>query len=172
MPDARCPFGARCPMQYRNSHMTSRRSIFAITLTVVILGVVIGAFFLVGSPEKGREQRFDDQRSQNLQTIRYQGVDEFVRRTENLPASLEEIQKTIVINAVPDPFIDPETGAPVEYEKTGDASYALCATFDLPSDAATSPNGDVFWTHGAGRTCFKLQIQSTGPTSKSSVPVP
>ncbi len=152
--------------------MTTKRSLFAITLTIVIIGVVIGAFFLVGSPGKGRQQRFDDQRSQDLQTIRYGGVDAYIQRTGNLPASLDEIQKTIVISSTSNPFVDPETGKPFEYQKAGDAAFTLCATFDLPSDASTSGNGDVFWTHAAGRACFNFKVQTNGPTSKSSVPVP
>jgi len=153
--------------------MTTARSLFATILTTLVAGVMIGAFFVVGSPSRERLHRFDDQRSQNLQAIRYEGIDAYVQRTGKLPDTLEDVRDTVVIRGN-DPFTDPETGAPFgEYLKTGEDTFVLCGVFAEPSDietAKTSP--DVFWTHPAGRACFSFREQLTGPTTKTSVPVP
>jgi hypothetical protein len=150
--------------------MTTSRGILASVVTVVILGVIIGAFFLVGSPQTERIRRFDDQRSQNLQMLRYSGVDEFVRRNNALPESISDL-KSIIVPGETDSFIDPENGTPLEYLKTGTDTFKLCATFTLAADASTGPVNDVFWVHPAGHACFDFKILLSGPTTKSSVPL-
>jgi hypothetical protein len=151
--------------------MSKRQLLAAIVTTVVAVAVVAG-FFNVGSPGNERQRRFDDQRSQNLETLRFSGVDEYVRRTGSLPTTLDEIQKTVAISP-PESFVDPETGAPFEYRKTGETTFSLCATFALPSEQTPENRyRDAVWTHPAGRACFDFEIQSTGPTVKSSVPLP
>ncbi len=150
--------------------MITSRSLLISIVTVVIIGVVIGAFFLVGSPAKQRLARFDEQRAQNLQTLRYSGVDEYVRRNGALPNSIIDLGSVLIPNGI-DTYRDPETNALPEYAKTSTETYSLCATFDLPSDPNIAPVSDVFWSHPAGRKCFDFKMQSTGPTSKSSVPL-
>jgi hypothetical protein len=150
----------------------SKRKILASVVTTVIAAAVIAGFFSVGSPGNERLRRFDDQRSQDLEMLRVSGIDEYVRRTGSLPASLDDVQKTVAI-ASPDSFMDPETGEPFEYRRTGDTSFSLCTTFDLASAPnQENPYLDPVWTHPAGRVCFDFEVRSTGPTIKSSVPIP
>jgi len=153
--------------------MPSKRKLLAFIVTAIVgVSVVIG-FFNIGSPGNERLRRYDDQRSQNLQSLRYGGIDEYVRRNGSLPDSLEEIQKTIALSSPDSLLTDPKTGEPFEYAKLSETTFSLCATFDLPSEPnAKTMYPDVMWVHPAGRTCFKFQIQSTGPTVKNSVPIP
>ena len=67
-------------------------------------------------------------------------------------------------------LLDPETARPYDYEILDAAAYALCAQFARDSSdeerqlLRDSPgNGGYadFWSHTAGRYCFRLEPQST-----------
>lgn len=116
------------------------------TIAAVIAGVIVA-----GTPAEGRMQRLDRVRASDLRSIAT-AVDTFWRRHERLPNSLGEL--------VSDPRAqvtveDPDDEQAYEYRIVGDASYELCAVFDL----ASIPNNrapDAFWLHDAGRNCFTL----------------
>jgi hypothetical protein len=46
------------------------------------------------------------------------------------------------------------SGAPYEYEITGSETFRLCATFQRSS--AEQGRGADFWSHDAGRQCFRF----------------
>jgi hypothetical protein len=77
--------------------------------------------------------------------------------------------------------LDPETGAPYEYKKTGDLSFEMCASFaresadtmkgEYYSQILGLKNADV-WEHGAGRACFTREIDTNliKPFETTAVP--
>jgi hypothetical protein len=127
---------------------------------------VLAGFFIVGSPFAERERQFDDRRVSDLSSIQWGIVNEWQAK-EVVPSSLEELRDPISGFVIP---LDPETGESYEYRRTGDRSFELCATFNLPSDdqemrekpvpAYPYPSDGLQenWSHGEGRTCFPRTI--------------
>ncbi|MBX4200559.1 hypothetical protein KW786_00335 [Candidatus Parcubacteria bacterium] len=142
---------------------------FGIASAAVVLILIVGAFFIVGSPMKARSEQFDMQRINDLQSIQSQVV-YYYQSKGQLPSSLTDLNDSISGYV---PANDPETRVPYEYTVKDPANlkFQLCGTFDLDS---TSPNGGKSapipapamysggisqnWNHGAGRVCFDRTI--------------
>lgn len=132
-------------------------------VSLLVLAMLIGAFFVVGSPESARLMRIDERRVQDLQTIQWQVIN-FWQLKQTLPESIEELNDPLSNFVVP---TDPETGEVYIYERTSNSSFKLCATFSLPSrDFGTTetrpvPVSDPYlenWKHGEGEQCFDRTI--------------
>lgn len=128
---------------------------------VVVLVSVIAGFFIIGSPFEARENRFDRQKVQDLQSIQWQVVN-YWQRTETLPETLDDLKEPLSGFMVP---VDPQTGEPYTYRVLGDRSFELCATFNNSdeTDAPIAPfrYGYEFggnWEHGEGEECFERTI--------------
>lgn len=144
---------------------------------VLVFGLIVWSFIVIGSPKTQRALRFDDRRVQDLQSIQWQVIS-YWQQKEKLPEALTELNNPISGTVIP---IDPEMdkGLTYEYKKTGTLSFELCATFNLPMpkgwietsgggiayparDVAVSypyPGGaNDSWDHQAGRTCFSRTI--------------
>lgn len=151
----------------RRSEPSSSAKLYAIGTGILILILVIGAFFIVGSPKSARLVQLDQQRIGDLQNIQYQVVN-YWQRKEGLPQSLSALYDSISGYSIPN---DPETNRPYEYN-IKDASllkFELCANFSLQGSQsgpglkavpAYPQNGEFSqnWEHGQGRTCFERQI--------------
>lgn len=135
---------------------------------VVMLGLIIGSFFIVGGPETNRLRRLDEQRIGDLQSIQWQIVS-YWQSKERLPMTLDDLNDEISGFAVP---VDPVTKASYEYTFKGDTSFELCAEFSLASRGFEA-NGESkpatvntymydlaleYWQHGAQKTCFARTI--------------
>lgn len=143
---------------------------------LVMVGVVIGGFFLVGSPAEQRKARLDDQRVNDLSIIQNE-LTFYFQQKQTLPATLDELSTSL--NGFIPP-VDPVSGAAYEFTviKPGpdedilnrQPKFELCATFDAEStdyqnvmvktrqypmmDYAYGQN----WQHAAGRVCFERTI--------------
>lgn len=149
----------------RRNTPSSMARYFAWGTSTVVLILVVGAFFIVGSPMKARLAQLDQRRINDLQGIQYQVVN-FWQKKEQLPSTLSELQDPISGYVVPN---DPETNQPYEYQikNQGDLVFELCATFNLESQiTGTSrsvpvvPGGEFSqnWEHASGHTCFERKI--------------
>lgn len=138
---------------------------YAIITVVIVLVMVVGAFFIVGSPAKARLMQLDQQRVSDMQNIQWQVVS-YWQRKEAMPKSLSDLQDPISGYIIPN---DPETNMPYEYKVTDDKNlkFELCATFGLegneigldrtvPQPVYKDSQGN--WQHAAGRVCFERQI--------------
>lgn len=146
-----------------------------IVALVGIIGIaIVGAFFIVGTPQEARLFRADQERVAHLQNIQWEIVN-YWQTKESLPASLPELNDSIRGFVAPR---DPETSAEYAYRTTGEHSFELCATFSRPSESAqeslryerikpnfaepAAPSGgigiDDNWAHGAGEICFQRTI--------------
>lgn len=132
-------------------------------IVAVIAGVIIGGFFLVGSPQNQRLVRFDQQRIQDLQIIQQEAIN-YWQQKEKLPASLDELNNDITGFRAPK---DPETKGAYEYTAISGLTFELCADFKTSSKdnqrmtESMRPYGDPYqqnWDHGQGRTCFSRTI--------------
>lgn len=129
---------------------------------IVVLGAIISGFFIMGSPAQVRLYRFDSQKVSDLQSIQYQ-ITNFYQQKEKLPANLDELADPLSGWMMPK---DPQGGT-YRYEKTGNLSFKLCATFNAesqnPSQASIARpieygvEGEN-WQHESGEVCFDRTI--------------
>jgi hypothetical protein len=163
------------------TYQATRRTLAVVSL-VVIIGLIVGAFFIVGSPAKNRARAWDEQRVNDLSSIQSQVVN-YWQRKEQLPKTLADLNDPISNSSIP---TDPETKAAYEYSVTGEKMFQLCATFAASSVSGEktyggpmalnmpSPGAGDNWQHEAGRQCFTRTIdpQLYPPFSASSQPAP
>jgi hypothetical protein len=121
---------------------------------------IIGAFFMVGSPQQERLRQFDDKRVSDLQSIQWQIVNYWQQKGE-IPGNLLMLEDDISGFTIP---VDPQTGNMYEYRVNGRASFTLCADFtmawtsDEPARVAHPVGVSENWRHDAGRACFERAI--------------
>ncbi len=135
---------------------TSAHAAFSVASSVVVVVAVVWGVALVGSPGTARLQRFDQQRTADLQTIFREiqslcqdpDIKDALKRA--LPISLDElaaIARSERINVT-----DPQTGERYIYAVRSEITYDLCATYSLERDS----DAEVFWNHPPGRHCFTV----------------
>ncbi|MDQ3089893.1 MAG: DUF5671 domain-containing protein [bacterium] len=153
----------------RNQLSTQKRNIWRIISTLFILGSIILAFSVMGSPMSQRLTKYDIQKINDLQSIQWQVVN-YYQQKENLPDSLGEMNDPIGGWREP---LDPQSKQSYEYEKTGALSFNLCANFNKESLSGINPEGYLAmpsyapspigkggenWGHPTGRNCFARTI--------------
>lgn len=130
---------------------------------VLVLVVIVGAFFIVGTPVTARLMQFDQQKVSDLQGIQSQIVNYWQKKSV-LPASLSDLSDPISGYKVP---VDPQSNASYEYivKDTANLSFELCATFnkeasnkDVGNLMVTPVDLGMDWYHKAGRVCFERTI--------------
>jgi heme A synthase len=136
---------------------------FAIASIIIVLVSVVGAFFIVGSPQSARLIQFDEQKVSDLQQIQSQII-YYWQRKQVLPNSLDDLKDPLSSYMIS--TTDPQTDQAYEYyahQDTAIPTFELCATFNRESkDSETyrKANLDVNsdWYHSAGRMCFTRTI--------------
>jgi len=131
---------------------------------LVVLILVIGAFFIIGSPQSARLAQFDQQRVYDLQNIQSQVVN-YWQLKGVLPTTLTDLNNFISGYMIPS---DPETNQPYVYavKNAGNLTFELCTTFKTNSVQsgpvkAISPQGVYSpqnFDHAKGYTCFERTI--------------
>jgi hypothetical protein len=153
----------------RKNAPTRSAKYFAWATSTIILSVVVGSFFIIGSPVTARLIQYDQQKISDLQNIQYQIVN-YWQRKEALPNSLSDLKDPISGFAIPtDPQVK-DKGYVYEYiiKDSVNLSFELCATFNkegtdqysqtLPK-SVYSPTGTMEnWQHASGRVCFERTI--------------
>lgn len=136
-----------------------------VVVAMIIANVVIG-FFMIGSPQKERLARFDNQRVNDLQMIQNEVIN-FWQQKARLPYALDELKNDLTGFVAPH---DPQTGTAYEYRTVEPLKFELCATFVTSSNAKTPKSmprtpypapyyeGLGNWTHDVGRICFTRTI--------------
>lgn len=147
----------------------NKSAVLLVAVAVAVAAALAAAFVVLDSPAEERRQRLDDQREKALTRISA-GVEEFWKKKESLPTSLEELQAHQDWQGVP---TDPVSDEPYVYRVTSASTYELCADF------AAEAQGDdrdtthafrlrqirgLFETHPAGEHCFDLDA----PTLEAS----
>ncbi|MEI7424728.1 MAG: DUF5671 domain-containing protein [Candidatus Staskawiczbacteria bacterium] len=147
----------------RRETPTKSAKYFAFGSGVLILVVVVGSFFIVGSPATARLIQFDEQKISDLTGVQWEIVT-YWQGKEKLPATLADLNNKISGYIAPN---DPQSGTSYEYNiiSAENLSFELCANFNKASQQ-TSPKSIYMvgsgisqnWDHQAGRTCFERTI--------------
>src|SRR5207244_733873 len=103
------------------------RVILAWVGAVVVLGIIISGFIVVGTPGKQRAIRFDSQRVSDLSNIQWQVVS-YWQQKGKLPASLADINDSISGRSIP---TDPENKSEYKYNVKSPMQFELCGVFSL-----------------------------------------
>jgi hypothetical protein len=144
-----------------------------------------------GTPGTRLARYNDMKRVSDLVFLEALVVDEYAR-SKALPESQAELVTAVGESQAP---IDPETAEPYGYEKTGDLTFKLCATFESTLEeadakqfsASIASHGGGFadvattqiikrWGHDAGHQCFDRTIDpeklptASAPTASGIVP--
>lgn len=142
----------------------SARTVFGITVVVLVVAAAVTGLFMLGPPREERDRRLDTMRVADLREAA-RAVDRYWATRDTLPPSLEALSKERGISLS---LLDPETGQPYQYRLLDGNAYELCANFsrdDSENDRATfssetgSDRYPPFWSHGAGRHCYRLEPQ-------------
>jgi len=143
---------------------------FAWVSGILVLAVVIGAFFIVGSPVTARLMQFDQQKVFDLQGIQSEIVN-YWQRKEALPNSLADLNDPISGYKVPADPQNEEKGYDYEYniKDAKNLSFELCANFNKQAKdqdinnramplAGVPESYNQNWDHSSGRVCFERTI--------------
>lgn len=137
-----------------------------LVVSLIVLISVIGGFFIMGSPQKQRLLRFDQEKVNDLQSIQWQIVN-YWQQKEMLPETLDDLEDPISGFGVPK---DPQSDESYDYTVSGKLSFELCAVFNNKTQefGAGQPRPfpleksrgieNVNWEHGVGGACFERTI--------------
>lgn len=140
--------------------------IFFFATLALVVAAFIAAWFFVESPSMARNRRLDQALVQNIYSLET-AVNSYYDRNSKWPSNLAELQadKNIYINA--NALIDPETKAPIAYNRISDKEFEMCANFrtDSIAEAAnqTIPYGGMDANskdHRAGYQCLRGNLYS------------
>jgi hypothetical protein len=124
------------------------------TIVAVVVTAAIGAgIYLLGSPAAERARRLDERRVEDLSGIA-RAVDVYWTRNMRLPASLAALRTETGANIT---IADPATGAAYEFLPLEGEEYELCAAFEGASVDSSLRFDAGFWSHRAGRQCFRRE---------------
>jgi hypothetical protein len=142
---------------------TSARA-FGVVVAAVVVTAVVAGLFLLGSPTRERERRLDEQRVYDLRATA-SAIDRYWTINSSLPTSLEALSRERNTSVR---LLDPGTGKAYEYRILDGNAYELCAHFTHDTvderdrvlrDRSLGVSYSAFWTHGAGRHCFRVEPQ-------------
>ncbi len=143
---------------YWTNHPTESRYV-AVAVSLAVLISIVGGMMLIGTPMTQRDLRLDAQQVQELSYLQ-DGVLNYWQQTGGLPEALADLE-----NDFRQDYPDGVEGRPsYVYQKTGDFTFNLCATFAEPSvgpqysqiDPMLAQNNN--WDHEQGYTCFERAI--------------
>ena len=124
----------------RRETPTKSGKYFAWISGIIVLAAIIGAFFIVGTPNSARLVQYDQQKVSDLQNIQSQIVN-YWQRKQTMPNSLSDLNDSISGFIAP---TDPQTKKPYEYniKNAANLSFELCANFNKkePQYNSASPH--------------------------------
>jgi len=133
-------------------------------VVVLVVTAAVTGLFLLGPPREERDRTLDTMRVSDLREAA-RAVDRYWATKDTLPPSLEALSKERGISLT---VLDPETGQPYQYRVLEANAYELCADFsrDDSEDKRATLSSEIgsdqyppFWSHRAGRHCYRLEPQ-------------
>lgn len=124
------------------------RKVWALTTSCLLLATIILGFSVLGSPKTQRLLRYDNQTIQQLDNLKWQVIN-YWQVNGSIPTSLPNLPEDM------------------EYHKTGELTFELCANFNLSNIAQNKiglmspPTREVAnetWDHLSDRQCFTRTI--------------
>jgi hypothetical protein len=120
----------------------------------IVLGVTL-AVMQIEPPSVVHQQHLDASRIQRLNLTAMQ-IETYTRSAKHLPRQLEELWADNPYNR--GNFLDPGSGAPLEYRIVNSNSFELCATFLTASKESPTVAYESNWKHPAGHLCFVRHV--------------
>lgn len=149
-----------------------------VVIGIAIAAIVVG-LYTIGIPSKARLYRIDNERLEDLASIR-NVINDYWHEHEELPNSLTALDRPPFDDYFYPEFpVDPETGDSYEYKLGEGEAYELCAIFALGSEGNEKAGSfsygygfdrrsDMIWDHPAGYHCFSLRVDE-GPRPEKGV---
>jgi hypothetical protein len=143
---------------------SSGKTLLGITVIVLVVTAAVTGLYMLGPPREERDRKLYTMRVAHLREAA-RAVDRYWAIRDTLPPSLEALSKERGISLT---LLDPQTGRPYQYRVLEGTAYELCANFsrdDSEDNRATlspeigSDRYPPFWSHGAGRHCYRLEPQ-------------
>ncbi len=143
----------------------SRRNLWRIIATVLVLGAIVVGFSVLGSPRTQRFLRQDMQKVNDLQNIQSQIV-QYWQQKGSLPTDLNSLSDTLSYGGIP---VDPQSGKSYEYIMKGALAFSLCADFNRDSvnmEGKYRTSNPMFypgmenenWQYMQGHYCFDRTV--------------
>lgn len=130
----------------------NRRTIGLIVSLVVIVSLISG-FAIIGSPQKVRDLRFDQEKVNDLSMIQSQII-QYWQNKDILPVELTDLNDPVIGFTVP---VDAQTGERYGYKVLEKYTFNLCAVFNEEGDSQYRFK-DESWKHDSGEVCFERTI--------------
>ncbi|MBW2508163.1 MAG: hypothetical protein JRE81_06005 [Deltaproteobacteria bacterium] len=131
-----------------------RSSALLVAVAVVVIAVIGGGLWLIGSPTEQRLLKLDERRVDDLHSIANR-IDVYWNRHQGLPKSLDALEGQPGWDSIP---LDRERNEPYSYRVLEQRSYELCARFDRKSRYARARQ----WAHEAGPYCYRFEMKDAG----------
>src|SRR3989344_1299735 len=140
-----------------------KNKLFATGALIVVAGMIVWGFSVIGSPRTQRLVKIDNQKVNHLQQIQGRIIDYWSQKGA-LPNSLTDLEDSISGFRAPK---DPDTDKTYEYILGEGNSFKLCAEFNRESGNDQYSQPDYYygyngksenWQHGKGRHCFDRTI--------------
>ena len=135
------------------------KTYFWISLVLIGLTFISGLLF-VESPREARNVRIDGIILNNFTQIE-NGINNYYNEYRQLPETLDALNRDIFLED--QSLYDPETKELIEYKKTGDTKYEICATFRTASNDTEQLRSFKPYSameHEAGHQCLERQVYS------------
>jgi len=144
---------------------------FIASLSLIVIAFVASWFF-IESPMQTRAKRLDQNLVNNITGLE-NAVNSYNDKYKVLPDTIDQIKSNNDIFLDPKTLTDPETGAPIVYQKTGLASFQFCATFKTDNKTVNSKDNSYFdptKLHYAGYQCIPGQSWNAGTKGIPATP--
>lgn len=138
---------------------------FLVAAGVAVIGALVAALAVIGSPARQRAQRFDERRVRELMQLQA-AIDRYASNETRLPASLAALARSASADGLT--LVDPETGARYGYAVLDARRYRLCATFATARRKGDADTFDDAWLHPAGRHCFVRARPASGSLEEAA----
>lgn len=143
--------------------------IFFFASLALVVAAFVASWFFVELPKIARARLLDQALTNNIYSLE-SAVSSYYDRYKKLPDILDTVKNDQNIYVDPKTLVDPETKAPIIYNRLNDKDFELCATFRQDSAVdngpnavpASNPSGDLSnnKNHHAGYQCLKGNLYS------------
>lgn len=150
---------------FSGKNLTMR--LFFIGSLVLVVAAFVSALFFVESPKTARNRRLDQNLMNNISNIE-SATNNFLEQKKRLPENLEELKNNDRNYLRDTNLVDPETKKPIEYKKTSEKSFELCANFRMDN----REEDDYYANnkrHEAGYQCIKGEVYNFDKASEEKL---
>jgi len=134
--------------------------IFFFSSVLLVIVVFVSSWFFVESPRVARERKIDEKVLNNIYSLENY-INSYYEKEEKLPEDLLEVNSVAEVINFNQFLVNPVSGEKIEYKKTGEREFELCANFRTDSYESKRNEvypiyvGDGSKVYVKGWNCFK-----------------